>query len=240
MPRSASRLSLALSLSVLGFACGGDVTLPNQGEPATVEILDGDGQNGTVGEALSESLVVLVTDRFGDPVPDAVVQWTAQDGGTVDPGESTTDSEGRASTRRILGTEPNTYFTIASVAGIDDVVRFTSTALTARLVLTSRLQAIAVSGVPLDPQPTLQLQNADGSPIAREAVGEIVDMSTTSASSGSAAAAPWSPNSTCSTSGTSGTIVTNASASWAASAGVAAAVAPCSAAKRSAFSRVRV
>src|SRR5215207_381259 len=83
-------------------------------------------------------------------------------------------------------------------------------------------------------------RGARRSPTAREAVGEIVDMSTTSAPSGSAAAAPWSPNSTSSTSGASGTIVMKASAPAAASAGVAAAVAPCSAAKRSAFSRVRV
>ena len=105
-----------------------------------MEIVDGDAQNGTVGEALTESLVVRVTDRFGDPVPDAVVQWTAEGGGGVDPGESTTDGEGRASTRRILGAEPTTYFTIASVDGVEAEARFRSTALTARLVLTSRLQ----------------------------------------------------------------------------------------------------
>jgi protocatechuate 3,4-dioxygenase beta subunit len=171
MPRSASSLRLALLLSALGFACGGDdLTLPNEGEPSALEIFDGDRQNGTVGEALGESLVVLVTDRFGDPVSDAVVRWNAEGGGTVDPGESTTDAEGRAGTRRILGTAPATYVTIATVEGVDDRAIFTSTALTARLVITSRLQAIAVSGVPLDPQPALQLQDADGTPIAREGV----------------------------------------------------------------------
>jgi adhesin/invasin len=168
--RSLSRLCLALSLSAFGFACGGDdLTLPNQGEPAAV-VKFGDGQNGTVGEPLGDSLVVLVTDRFDDPVPGVLVQWTAQGGGSVDPGESTTDAEGRAGTRRILGTAPTTYVTVAAVEGIADQVFFTSTALTARLVITSRTQAIAVSGVPLDPQPTLQLQDADGTPIGREGV----------------------------------------------------------------------
>ncbi|HEY9507990.1 MAG TPA: hypothetical protein VIQ27_18710, partial [Gemmatimonadales bacterium] len=171
MPRSPSRLGLALSLSAIAFACGGDdLTLPNEGAPAALEIFGGDRQNGTVGEALGESLVVRVTDRFGDPVPATLVRWTAQGGGTVDPGESTTDAQGRAGTRRILGTDPSTYFTIAAVEGIEDPVTFTSTALTARLVITSRLQAIAVSGVALDPQPALQLQDADGTPIAREGV----------------------------------------------------------------------
>ena len=170
MPRSLSSLRLVLSLSALGFACGGDdLTLPNQGEPAAVEIFDGDRQNGTVGEALGDSLVVLVTDPFGDPVPGALVQWTAEGGGSVDPGESTTDADGLAGTRRILGTAPTTYLTTAAVEGIEEVF-FTSTALTARLVITSKTQAIAVSGVALDPQPTLQLQDADGTPIAREGV----------------------------------------------------------------------
>jgi hypothetical protein len=171
MPRSLSSLRLALSLSALGFACGGDdLTLPNQGEPAAVEMFHGDRQNGTVGQALSESLVVRVTDRFDDPVPGVLVKWTAEVGGNVDPGESTTDADGRAGTNRILGTAPTTYPTIAAVDAIEDSVFFTSVALTARLVITSRTQAIAVSGIPLDPQPTLQLQDADGTPIASEGV----------------------------------------------------------------------
>lgn len=169
-PRSTG-LSVALALATLASACGGDdLTLPNEGEPAALEIFDGDRQNGTVGQALGESLIVLVTDRFGDPVPDVLVRWTAEGGGSVDPGESTTDAGGRAATRRILGAAPATYFTIATVEGLEDPVTFTSTGLTARLVITSRLSAIAVSGVPLDPQPALQLQDADGSPIAREGV----------------------------------------------------------------------
>jgi hypothetical protein len=171
MPRPPSRLLLALSLSAFAFACGGgDLTLPNAGEPAALKISDGDGQNGTVGEALSESLVVVVTDRFDDPVRDVVVQWTAVGGGSVDPSESTTDAQGRAATSRILGSEPTTYSTIATVEGLEDQVQFISTGLTARLVITSRLQALATSGVALDPQPTLQLQDADGTPIAREGV----------------------------------------------------------------------
>jgi hypothetical protein len=171
MPRSRARLRYALSLSALAMACGGDdLTLPNEGEPAALEIFDGDRQNGTVGEPLSEALVVRVTDRFGDPVSGAIVEWTAEGGGSVDPAESTTDPKGQATTQRTLGAEPVTYFTTAGVNGVEDTVTFTSTGLTARLVITSRLQAIATSGVPLDPQPALQLQDADGTPIGREDV----------------------------------------------------------------------
>ncbi|HEY7611860.1 MAG TPA: Ig-like domain-containing protein [Gemmatimonadales bacterium] len=166
-----ARLGFALFLTALSFACGGDdLTLPSEGEPAALEVFDGDRQNGTVGETLGEALVVKVTDRFGEPVPDVVVQWSAEGGGSVDPAESTTDAQGRANTQRTLGTEPTTYVTFAMVDGVADTATFTSTGLTARLVITSRLQALATSGVPLDPQPTLQLQDADGNPIAREDV----------------------------------------------------------------------
>ena len=92
-------------------------------------------------------------------------------------------------------------------------------------------------GLEPDTGASTKSRGATRSAIAREAVGEVVDMSTTSADSGSVSSAPLSTSSTW---GASGTIVMKASAPSAASAGVAAARAPCSAAKRSAFSCVRV
>ena len=177
MPRSPSSLRFALSLAALVAGCGGDdLTLPSQGDPAALELVDGDRQDGTVGEALAEELVVRVLDGFNDPVANVVVHWTAEGGGTVDPVESTTDADGLARTSRTLGPEPTTYFTSAAVDGVPDRVTFRSTALTARLLITSQLQALAVSGVPLDPQPTLQLQDADGVPVAREGVTVTVQI----------------------------------------------------------------
>ncbi len=164
-------LRLALALAALLPACGGDnLTLPREGEAAEIVIESGDRQNGTVGEALGDSLVVLVTDPFGDPVEGVAVTWSPEGGGSVDPAESMTEANGEARTRRILGAQPSAYFTIATVSGVSEAVRFTSTGLAARLILTSALPAIAVSGVPLSPQPALQLQDADGTPIAREGV----------------------------------------------------------------------
>ena len=76
--------------------------------------------------------------------------------------------------------------------------------------------------------------------MARAAVGAMVDMSIATAPSSRPSTAPCSPSSTSSTSGASGTIVITTEAPSAASLGLAAARAPCSAAKRSAFSLVRV
>jgi adhesin/invasin len=171
MARSTSTFRLTLALAALASACGGDdLTLPNEGEPAEVEIFRGDRQNGTVGEALGDSLVVKVTDSFGTPVAGTRVTWSAEGGGSVDPAESMTASDGRAGTVRVLGPQPTTYFTVATVDGLPDPVTFMSTGLAARLVITSELPAIAVSGVPLSPQPALRLEDVDGTPIAREGV----------------------------------------------------------------------
>jgi hypothetical protein len=162
-----STLRLTLALAVLGSSCGGDdLTLPNAGEPAKVEIIRGNDQDGTVGEALGDSLVVEVTDPFGNPVMGTVVTWSAEGGGSVDPAETTTTADGRAGTARTLGPQPSTYFTDATVEGLPGVT-FRSTGLGARLVITSEIPAIAVSGVPLSPQPTLRLEDVDGTPIAR-------------------------------------------------------------------------
>ncbi len=92
--------------------------------------------------------------------------WSAEGGGSVDPAETTTTADGRAGTARILGPQPSTYFTDATVEGLPEVT-FRSTGLAARLVITSEIPAIAVSGVPLSPQPTLRLEDVDGTPIAR-------------------------------------------------------------------------
>ena len=171
-------LSLALALAALASACGGDdLTLPNEGQPAEVEISRGNGQNGTVGEALGDSLVVRVIDRFGSPVASVTVNWSAEGGGSVHPAQSVTAADGRAGTQRVLGPEPSVYSTIASVEGLSEAARFTSTGLTARLIITSQLPAIAVSGVALSPQPELRLEDADGTPIAREGVVVTVQIS---------------------------------------------------------------
>lgn len=170
MDRLSAIRHAGLGLLLLAGCGGDDLTLPNEGQPARIAPIRGDRQNGTVGEALSDSLVVRVTDRFDDPVSGVEVEWSAEGGGSVSPVTSLTGGDGRAAAERVLGDQPGTYFTIARVAALSEPVTFTTTGVAARLVLTAQLPAIAVSGTPLEPQPALQLQDADGAPIAREGV----------------------------------------------------------------------
>jgi hypothetical protein len=169
-------------LALIG--CGDDLVLPNEGLPANLVILDGDRQNGTVGQALPESLVIRVTDRFNDPVQGAVVTWTP-DNGSVNPATSTTDASGRASTTRILGLQPGTYTTQVTVTGFTGKPAvFFTTGLAAQLSFVTQPGAIATSGSPLDPQPVLQLSDPEGNPIARGGVAVTVQISSGAGSLG--------------------------------------------------------
>ncbi len=159
---------------VLLAACGGDLTLPNEGQPSTLTVAGGNNQNGTIGEPLIEPLVVRVTDGFGDPVAGVTVVWSAETGGTVDPDSTVTSADGYASTQRVLGPAIGTYVTRAEVSGVADPpqpVVFTTTGVAARLSFTVEPPATAVSGTAFDPQPVVQLQDATGEDIAR---GDVV------------------------------------------------------------------
>ncbi|MBA3345292.1 MAG: hypothetical protein H0T44_08325 [Gemmatimonadales bacterium] len=166
------RVLPAIALAGLGGACGGDdLLLPNEGQPATVAAVRGDRQNGTAGEPVSEMLVVEVKDRFGNPVGQIEVSWQAEGGGSADPSSSVTGVDGRAATSRILGPQPGTYTTVATVAALPGTsVIFTATAVAAQIAFTTQPAFSATSGIPLDRQPVLQLQDTDGAPIARSNV----------------------------------------------------------------------
>jgi len=104
------------ALAVVGmplvFACGGDnLTLPSEGQPAHIEILNGSGQSGPVNSELGEHLVAKVTDTQGRPVPDAAVEFVVQEdrgGGTVTPTTPTTNAAGEIAATIHLGTQVGT------------------------------------------------------------------------------------------------------------------------------------
>ena len=164
-----------LSLLLAGLAaCGGEgLALPDQGQPSEIVVVRGDRQSGTIGEPLGDSLVVRVVDRFGDPVSGSEVTWTAEVGGTVSPPTSVTSPDGQAGTQRVLGADLGTYVTTAALLGIErapEPALFTTIGVAARLAFIVAPPATAATGVPLSPQPVLQLQDAGGTDIAREGV----------------------------------------------------------------------
>ena len=68
-------------------------------------IVSGDGQTGTVGVELTDSLVVLATNITGQPVAGTTIDWAVTvNTGTPNPAASVTDANGLAATAWTLGT----------------------------------------------------------------------------------------------------------------------------------------
>src|SRR5690606_39906262 len=97
-------------------------------EPAASNVVAGSGQVGTVGQRVPDSLAVRVTDRFGNPVPQAEVVFAVADGGgAVQPATARTGLDGIARTAWPLGTTAGLRTLRAELPGIEPAL-FTRTA----------------------------------------------------------------------------------------------------------------
>ena len=100
--RAASLAGALLLLAWLGCDTPADSGRP--GAAARLIIVSGDRQEFTVGEQLPGALVVRVQDVNGDPVANQVVTFRVVAGeGNVVTGTSTTDPQGVAQDRWVLG-----------------------------------------------------------------------------------------------------------------------------------------
>jgi subtilisin family serine protease len=89
--------------------------------PAQLAIVTGDGQTGTVGQPLADSLVVVVRDAFGNASAGVVVHWAVTAGtGTLSATSMATNLAGRAAVAWTLGTVAGTNSdgAAASVTGL--------------------------------------------------------------------------------------------------------------------------
>lgn len=167
VPRIAVLLLAAATLR----CSGGDPVDPPAA--ASIEMVSGDGQNGTIGTTLPESLVVLVTDANGDPVAGVSVVWAAQGGGAVSATSVQTGDDGRAGVRRTLGLTAGEQLTTAAVSGLTgSPVSFTATALdgpppTVSLVIVTQPPSAVLDGEVFDAaaQPVVRVENDTGDPI---------------------------------------------------------------------------
>ena len=116
------RLSIALlaGLPLLNAGCGGDnLTLPSEGQPASIEV-QVDNPSPQVNTTVS--VVALVKDTQGRPVEGATVDFVLTDdrgGGHLDPASGPTDGEGKVATTLTLGPQVGPTTGTASVAVAD-------------------------------------------------------------------------------------------------------------------------
>jgi PKD repeat protein len=96
-----------LALVSLAVGCGGgDVVVPDTDNAMSIRVVEGDGQQGAVGEPLTSPVVVEVTDGGGDPVSGVTVQFaltSAGAGAQITPPTALTDADGRAQAHVLLG-----------------------------------------------------------------------------------------------------------------------------------------
>lgn len=103
-------------------------------KPAATAVVavSGNRQEGLVGTALAQPLVVQVSDQYGNPVANATVTFAVTaGGGSVAPATATTTANGQASAAWTLGTSVGTQGVSASAAGtkITAPVEFTAIAV---------------------------------------------------------------------------------------------------------------
>lgn len=165
--------------ALLLVSCGGDdLVLPEDGVPATIAIVSGNPQNGTVGTALASPLVVRVLDAAGRPVPGQQVTFTVvSGGGSVAPATPTTGADGQASTAWTLGPSAGAQQVQAKATGgaaPDNLtVLFNAVAgasAAANLVEVSGNGQTATAGSTLDDSLIVRATDAAGNPVAGVAV----------------------------------------------------------------------
>ena len=95
--------------------------------PATITKVSGDDQHGAPGYRANDSLVAVVTDLYGNPVPSVIVTFAVSVGdGAVSPEQVTTDVAGRAATAFRLGGQ-GTENAVSVTVGHAPPVAFTAT-----------------------------------------------------------------------------------------------------------------
>ena len=172
----AKRLSaiLVAGLPLVYSACGGgDLTLPSEGEPATIAVLSGDGQNGRVGTQLIAPLVVKVTDTQSRPVGGATVNFVFDDVSAASAAPATTGANGEASSSITLGSRVGVvtgHATVPVPAGrVPVTIPFTATAVPSDangIAEVSGNDQTGAVGTALALPLVVQVSDAFGNPIA--------------------------------------------------------------------------
>jgi hypothetical protein len=100
------------------------------GSGSLIAAVSGNDQSAPVNSALTDSLVVKVSDGSNNPVSGITVQWTAVGGGSVSPETVVTGADGRAATARVLGPVAGQQSAQAAADGLaGSPVTFVHTAL---------------------------------------------------------------------------------------------------------------
>jgi len=106
LPTTFTRFTINITAASPGYAPAAFVETVTAGSPASITVVSGGSQTGTVGTTLPAPIVVKVADSYGNAVPGVAVTFSATPlGGSFSPNPVTTDSLGRASVSYTLPTK---------------------------------------------------------------------------------------------------------------------------------------
>ena len=127
--RARAAASCLCLLAALGCG-GGDLVLPTDTGPTSVDASAGTGQTGTVGKPLADPIAVKVTDRQGQAVAAVRVAFATDGaaGSSVSPDTVLTDAAGLATAQWVLGSTAGSQTATATVVGLSLSEGFTATA----------------------------------------------------------------------------------------------------------------
>lgn len=156
-----------------GVATAGTVTFSATaaaGAADTLAIVSGDDQIGTIGVALTDSLVVRVADQFGNPVAGHQVAFAVTSGnGSVSPTMVSTGANGQAASRWTLGATPGAQTAEAqaqtAITGSPAVFDAVATSLAIVAITPDSMVengSITISGSGFDPVPGNNTVTIDG------------------------------------------------------------------------------
>ncbi|MBA2628198.1 MAG: Ig-like domain-containing protein, partial [Gemmatimonadales bacterium] len=154
--------------------------IAGSGGATTLAAVSGNAQSATSGSALTDSLVVRVTDPAGNAVAGVTVLWSVSDNGSVSAPSVVTGADGRAAVKRTLGTTAGPQTTTATSGTLaGSPVTFTATATVGsagQLTISRQPSGSAQSGVAFSQQPQVQLRDANGNPVAQAGVAIEVEL----------------------------------------------------------------
>jgi VCBS repeat-containing protein len=142
-----------------------------------IALVSGDPQSGAVGTTLSAPLVVVVTDAFGNPIPNVAIEWSVTGGGSASALTTLTGDNGQASVTRTLGPTAGVQTTVATANLVGSPITFNHTATAgnaARVIVVDGNGQSAPAGTKLDRDLVVRLLDAQNNPISGRAVSWVV------------------------------------------------------------------
>ena len=112
----------SLTVTSAGLTSVTVVAIARPGAPASLVVVRGSAQTATAGTTLSTPLVVKVTDQYGNPVPNATVQWSSDANGTFAATTEVTDADGLAQNTYTLAPKPGRQNIVAMVTSGASVI----------------------------------------------------------------------------------------------------------------------